>query len=234
MHKDQLENAIFLIKAYLLDLQNRICQMLEGEDGKSLFIEDVWQHEAGGGGVSKVLADGDVIEKAGVNFSHVHGAALPQAATTKRPELAQQSFQALGVSVVIHPQNPFVPTTHMNVRFVAVEKTDGSFQWWFGGGFEHWPFGYCSRLGRGQFRHRRGFCGDGGRGLLGRFGLEKGGQPGKRIFLFLLGRFWRGRQMNRGGRFEFGHGRGFAFGGRRCFWLGGGRGFGRRGLGGGF
>ena len=140
MNKDELSSAILRIKAYLSNLQAGICQMLESEDGKALFIDDAWKHATGGGGLSKVMAEGSVIEKAGVNFSHVHGQALPKAATDKRPDFAQKSFQAMGVSVVIHPLNPHVPTTHLNVRFIAVENPDGSCHWWFGGGFDLTPY----------------------------------------------------------------------------------------------
>lgn len=129
-----------IVKNYLLDLQNRICHFVEQEDGKATFLEDKWEHREGGGGLTRVLAAGDVIEKAGVNFSHVYGQQLPQAATAKRPELANATFQALGVSVVIHPQNPYVPTSHMNVRFIVVEKPDNTCHWWFGGGFDLTPY----------------------------------------------------------------------------------------------
>ncbi len=125
------------VKEYLLDLQNRICQCLEKEDGKAVFIEDPWEYPEGGGGLTRILTNGAVIEKGGVNFSHVFGKALPQAATAKRPELADKPFQALGVSLVIHPKNPYVPTTHANVRFIQVEKEAG---WWVGGGFDLTPY----------------------------------------------------------------------------------------------
>lgn len=138
--KIELIKIIPEIKQYLLDLQNRICNMLEQEDGKSVFIEDKWQYNEGGGGVTRVMTEGAVIEKAGVNFSHVSGKSLPQAATAKRPELANRLFQALGVSVVVHPLNPYIPTTHANVRFIIVEKNDGSAHWWFGGGFDLTPY----------------------------------------------------------------------------------------------
>jgi coproporphyrinogen III oxidase len=128
------------VKQYLLDLQNRLCHLLEMEDGKVQFLEDGWAHKEGGGGKTRVMADGAVIEKAGVNFSHVSGGALPPAATAKRPELANSTFQALGVSVVIHPRNPYVPTSHANVRMVVVEKADGTAHWWFGGGFDLTPY----------------------------------------------------------------------------------------------
>ena len=127
------------VKKYLLDLQNRICSMLEAEDGKASFVEDKWEHGEGGGGLTRLLAEGSVFEKAGVNFSHVFGKSLPQAATQKRPELANAPFQALGVSVVTHPANPYVPTSHANVRFIVVETQSGPV-WWFGGGFDLTPF----------------------------------------------------------------------------------------------
>ncbi len=127
------------VKSYLLTLQNQICQMLESEDKQAKFIKDPWEYENGmGGGISCIFSKGDVIEKAGVNFSHVHGNALPPAATAKRPELAESPFQALGVSVVVHPRNPYVPTTHGNVRFILIEKGDP--YWWFGGGFDLTPY----------------------------------------------------------------------------------------------
>lgn len=140
IEKIELEKAIADVKKYLLDLQNRICQFVEAEDGKAKFKEDKWQHKEGGGGITRVIADGYVMEKAGVNFSHVSGFQLPPAATAKRPELANATFQALGVSVVMHPRNPYVPTSHMNVRFIAAEKSDGSVIWWFGGGFDLTPY----------------------------------------------------------------------------------------------
>lgn len=132
--------AIEQVKQYLLDLQNRICQVLEKEDGKATFLEDRWQHNEGGGGISRILTEGNILEKAGVNFSHVSGFALPAAATAKRPDLAYCPFQALGVSLVIHPLNPYIPTAHANVRFILVEKKDGTAHWWFGGGFDLTPY----------------------------------------------------------------------------------------------
>ncbi|TAK74094.1 MAG: oxygen-dependent coproporphyrinogen oxidase [Gammaproteobacteria bacterium] len=135
-----MDSNINLVKDYLLDLQNRICQMVEQEDGAARFIEDAWVHKEGGGGLTRVLVGGDVIEKAGVNFSHVQGVQLPPAATAKRPELADATFQALGVSVVVHPRNPYVPTSHMNVRFIVVEKSGQSPYGWFGGGFDLTPY----------------------------------------------------------------------------------------------
>jgi coproporphyrinogen III oxidase len=134
------EDSIAAVKKYLLALQNNICAFVEQEDGQARFVEDAWQHHEGGGGLSRVMAQGAVIEKAGVNFSHVSGLQLPPAATAKRPELVNATFQALGVSVVIHPNNPYIPTCHFNVRFILVEKPDIKPYWWFGGGFDLTPY----------------------------------------------------------------------------------------------
>jgi len=129
------------VSSYLLDLQERICTAIEQleEDGYS-FREDQWQREEGGGGRSRVLEDGAVFEKAGINFSHVHGGQLPASATAQRPELAGRSFEALGVSLVIHPRNPYVPTSHANVRFFIAQKENAEPVWWFGGGFDLTPY----------------------------------------------------------------------------------------------
>lgn len=128
------------ISTYLLDLQDRICRALGHLDQGSTFSEDRWQREAGGGGRSRVLEEGRVFEKAGINFSHVHGDELPASATAHRPELVGRSFEALGVSLVIHPRNPFVPTSHANVRFFMAEKSGSNPVWWFGGGFDLTPY----------------------------------------------------------------------------------------------
>lgn len=128
------------VKTYLLKLQDDICQTLALSDGKGHFVEDAWQREGGGGGRTRVLSDGQVFEQGGVNFSHVFGEQMPPSATAARPELAGLPFQALGVSLVIHPKNPYVPTSHANVRFFIAEKPDGSAVWWFGGGFDLTPF----------------------------------------------------------------------------------------------
>lgn len=128
------------VKQYLLGLQDSICEGLEGEDGSARFLEDGWEREEGGGGRSRVMADGAVFEKAGVNFSHVAGASLPPSASAQRPELAGRSFQAMGVSLVIHPHNPYVPTSHANVRLFVAEKPDEAPVWWFGGGFDLTPY----------------------------------------------------------------------------------------------
>lgn len=128
------------VKAYLLALQDTICQQLSEEDGVGEFVEENWQREEGGGGRSRVMVDGDVIEKGGVNFSHVFGAQMPASATAHRPELAGRSFEAMGVSLVIHPRNPYVPTSHANVRFFIAEKAGEEPVWWFGGGYDLTPY----------------------------------------------------------------------------------------------
>jgi coproporphyrinogen III oxidase len=128
------------VNDYLLDLQDRICNALAAEDGSKQFHEDRWQRPGGGGGRSRVMEEGAVFEKAGVNFSHVHGTDMPASATAHRPELAGRSFTALGVSLVIHPRNPYVPTSHANVRFFIAEKPGADPIWWFGGGFDLTPY----------------------------------------------------------------------------------------------
>jgi coproporphyrinogen III oxidase len=128
------------VETYLRDLQDRICDALSELDGSGAFIEDAWNRPAGGGGRTRVLSGGGVFEQAGIAFSHVRGDALPAAATAIRPELAGRGFQALGVSLVIHPQNPFVPTSHMNVRFFIAEKKGAAPVWWFGGGYDLTPY----------------------------------------------------------------------------------------------
>lgn len=128
------------VKSYLLGLQDRICAAIEAEDGACKFQEQVWERPEGGGGRSRVMTEGAVLEQGGVGFSHVHGPGLPPSATLQRPELAGRSFQALGVSLVFHPRNPWVPTTHMNVRFFLAEKPGEEPVWWFGGGFDLTPY----------------------------------------------------------------------------------------------
>ena len=128
------------VKAYLLDLQDRICRALEEEEQGARFAEDTWDRVEGGGGRSRVLQQGATFEQAGINFSHVHGEKLPPSATASRPELAGRGFQALGVSLVIHPRNPYIPTSHANVRFFVAEKPGADPVWWFGGGFDLTPY----------------------------------------------------------------------------------------------
>ena len=133
-------DTIAKVKDYLTNLQNRICAALEGEEPEARFIEDLWERPEGGGGRTRVLANGQVLEQGGVNFSAVSGFSLPPSATAKRPELANRQFQAMGVSLVIHPRNPYVPTSHANVRFLIAEKEGEPTIWWFGGGFDMTPY----------------------------------------------------------------------------------------------
>jgi coproporphyrinogen III oxidase len=130
------------VRAYFIDLQDRICKELEAVDGQAKFIEDNWQREGtgGGGGRTRVLTDGGVFEQGGVNFSQVTGDSLPASATATRPELAGRSFEALGVSLVIHSHNPYIPTSHANVRFFIAEKEGEEPIWWFGGGYDLTPY----------------------------------------------------------------------------------------------
>lgn len=128
------------VKSYLQGLQNRICAELERIDGRATFRSDVWKREEGGGGDTRVMAEGAVFEKAGVAFSHVRGASLPASASAHRPELAGRGFEAMGVSLVIHPRNPHVPTSHANVRFFTATAGDMDPVWWFGGGFDLTPY----------------------------------------------------------------------------------------------
>ncbi len=126
------------VRHYLTGLQNRLCAELETLDGKAHFAKDAWQRPGGGGGESRVLSDGAVFEQAGVGFSHVFGHEMPPSATKNRPELAGKAFQAVGVSLVLHPHNPYVPTTHANFRFFTAGKRKPV--WWFGGGFDLTPY----------------------------------------------------------------------------------------------
>jgi coproporphyrinogen III oxidase len=135
-----LEGQLEQVRHYLEQLQDRICDALAQEDGAATFVEDQWQREAGGGGRTRVLSGGAVFEKAGVAFSHIRGPNLPATASASRPELAGRSFQAMGVSLVVHPDNPFVPTSHMNVRLFVAEKPGEDPVWWFGGGFDLTPY----------------------------------------------------------------------------------------------
>ncbi|HEF8771522.1 oxygen-dependent coproporphyrinogen oxidase [Providencia manganoxydans] len=131
---------IFRVKAFLLELQETICQKITELDGKETFLEQTWERAEGGGGRSRVLTQGAIFEQAGVNFSHIQGNQMPASATAHRPELAGRSYQAMGVSLVIHPLNPYIPTTHANVRFFIAEKEGHDPVWWFGGGFDLTPY----------------------------------------------------------------------------------------------
>ncbi len=131
------------VKAYLLDLQARIVLALEQLEGQP-FLRDAWQRPEGGGGISRVIEEGHVFERGGVNFSHVTGARLPPSAAAGRPELAGRAWEAMGVSLVLHPRNPHAPTVHMNVRFFSTTAQDGAPVWWFGGGMDLTPYyGYA-------------------------------------------------------------------------------------------
>ena len=127
------------VKTYFTGLQERIVSILETADGKT-FRRDGWERPEGGGGLTCLVEEGKVLERGGVNFSHVFGAGLPPSATAARPDLAGRSFQALGVSLVLHPRNPYAPTAHMNVRFFMAEKPGAEPVWWFGGGMDLTPY----------------------------------------------------------------------------------------------
>ncbi|NLY57026.1 MAG: oxygen-dependent coproporphyrinogen oxidase [Gammaproteobacteria bacterium] len=131
---------IAAVKDYLMNLQERICAALEQADGQAAFVEDDWQRPGGGGGRSRIIERGALLEKGGVGFSHVYGDGMPPSATAHRPELAGRGFQAMGVSLVMHPDNPHVPTSHANVRFFVAEKEGADPVWWFGGGFDLTPY----------------------------------------------------------------------------------------------
>jgi coproporphyrinogen III oxidase len=139
---DATEVADFVprIRAYLQELQEDICAQLALADGAEKFGTDDWRRDEGGGGRTRVLNDGAVFEQAGVNFSEVTGASLPPAASAKRPELKGRAFHAMGVSLVVHPLNPFVPTSHANVRFFLATEDGKPPVWWFGGGFDLTPY----------------------------------------------------------------------------------------------
>ena len=127
------------VRDYFLALQNKITEKLQEQETVS-FIEDKWKREEGGGGQSRILENGDIFEKAGINFSDVQGKHLPASATDKRPNLENASFRAMGISLVFHPRNPFVPTCHMNLRFFSVMKDEEEITWWFGGGYDLTPY----------------------------------------------------------------------------------------------
>ena len=127
------------VEAWLRGLQDRICAAIEALDGSARFVEDTWTRPEGGGGRTRVLREGAVFEQAGIGFSRVEGARMPASATAHRPELAGKSWVATGVSLVFHPRNPYVPTTHMNVRVFRAEG-DGATVWWFGGGYDLTPY----------------------------------------------------------------------------------------------
>ena len=128
------------VEQYLKGLQRSICDELSAIDGAASFEMESWDRPEGGGGISRVLAEGDVFEKGGVNFSYVEGGKMPGSATQHRPELAGRSFKAMGVSLVMHPKNPYAPTSHANVRCFVAEKDGEAPVWWMGGGFDLTPY----------------------------------------------------------------------------------------------
>jgi coproporphyrinogen III oxidase len=168
-----VEAGVAAVESYLSGLQDRICQALEQVDGQARFAEHAWTREQGGGGRTRVLSAGAVFEQAGVNISHVRGSSLPAAASARRPELTGRSFEALGLSLVIHPRNPYVPTSHANVRLFVAAKPGEVPVWWFGGGFDLTPcYGFeedcrhwhtvareaCEPLGPGAYERFKRCC----------------------------------------------------------------------------
>jgi len=163
------------VKQYLLGLQESICQRLAAADGQGVFETDAWDRPEGGGGKSRVINNGAVFEKGGVNFSHVMGETMPASATAHRPHLAGAPWQAMGVSLVMHPHNPFVPTSHANVRFFIATPENREPVYWFGGGYDLTPYyGFdedcvhwhrtakaaCDPFGDGLYRHFKNWCDD--------------------------------------------------------------------------
>jgi coproporphyrinogen III oxidase len=137
---DSQDPDFLRVRDYLTRLQDRICIAIEGADGHARFVEDVWERPEGGGGRTRILRDGAVFEQAGGVFSGVSGTTLPPSATAPRPELAGASWRAVGVSLVFHPRNPYLPTTHANVRHFRAIRDGETVAWWFGGGFDLTPF----------------------------------------------------------------------------------------------
>ena len=130
---------VHAVRAYLAGLQERIVARLEAIDGRP-FLRDAWDRPEGGGGVSRLIEDGNVLERGGVNLSDVRGTALPPSATAHRPDLAGRAWQAMGVSLVLHPRNPYAPTAHMNVRMFVATREGADPVWWFGGGMDLTPY----------------------------------------------------------------------------------------------
>ena len=128
------------VRTYLANLQNDLCEQFSEEEGEAQFIKDSWDYKTGGGGCTRVLKEGAVIEQGGVNFSYILGENLPASGNDNFKNLQGYRFQAMGVSSVIHPRNPYVPTAHLNVRFFLAEKDNCQPVWWFGGGFDLTPY----------------------------------------------------------------------------------------------
>ena len=140
MNRIEVDQDFDAVRDYLSRLQDRICHSLESVDGDARFASDRWTRDEGGGGCTRILRDGGVFEQAGVGFSDVSGTTLPPSASAARPELAGASWRAVGVSLVLHPRNPYVPTTHANVRHFRAMRDGETVAWWFGGGFDLTPF----------------------------------------------------------------------------------------------
>jgi len=170
-----MNHEIDQVRNYLLQLQQAITGSIQALDGREIFIHDDWIRDGGGGGKTMVLSGGGIFEQAGVNFSEVSGDSLPASATAHRPELAGRTFHAMGVSLVMHPDNPYVPTSHANVRFLIAEKPGEPAVWWFGGGFDLTPYyGYeedcihwhriarqaCEAFGPGRYSEHKQWCDD--------------------------------------------------------------------------
>ena len=164
---------VLSVKVFLQKLQSEICKGLEDLDGSAEFRTDQWDRKGGGSGITRIITDGDVLEKAGVNFSHVFGKSMPASATADRPELVGRAFQAMGISLVVHPRNPHVPTSHANFRLFVAEKEGADSVWWFGGGYDLTPYyGYeedcrhwhqtakqaCEAFGGGYYEKFRDWC----------------------------------------------------------------------------
>ena len=128
------------VKRYLLKLQDKISSNIKNIDSSTSIQIDDWRREEGGGGQSRIFKNGEIFEQAGVNFSHVSGSKLPETATKLRPELMDSNYEAMGLSLVMHPENPFIPTTHANLRYFSAENKKGNTVWWFGGGFDLTPY----------------------------------------------------------------------------------------------
>ena len=158
---------------WLRRLQDRICEALAAADGAAAFAQDAWSREGGGGGRTRVMKNGAVFEQGGVNLSEVHGTALPASASAHRPELSGAPWTACGVSLVLHPKNPHVPTTHMNVRYFEARPPGAEPVWWFGGGFDLTPFypvdsdirhwhevaqRTCAPFGEGVYAEHKAWC----------------------------------------------------------------------------
>ncbi|MBT8149233.1 MAG: coproporphyrinogen III oxidase, partial [Gammaproteobacteria bacterium] len=157
------------VRRFLLDYQQQLSEAFVGLDGQGDFHEDLWQRDEGGGGSTRILQNGEIFEKGGVNYSHVFGEQLPASASANRPELAGRGFEAMGVSVVMHPNNPFVPTSHANLRFFIAEKDAEQPVWWFGGGFDLTPCYANDADCRLWHEYARRACEDFGEGVYAEF-----------------------------------------------------------------